>query len=179
VVADDHEAEWSFTSTRRDGTLVQSVCVGFFEVEAVCTIVAVGGEHLSRCSARCNNREAKYRGLPVYDLRNTIQKIAEKRAFVSALLMATGASDLFTQDLEDLPADPSPATPAKEHSSRGRLLSPKREAWLRQVGLEAHIPPQAMDRCIQHLQAASDPEVKAFFDDMARRKGEVFTAFLT
>ncbi len=58
---------------------------------------------LSRCSARCNNREAKYRGLSVFEIRNTILKMSEKRAFVSAILMATGASDIFTQDIEDFP----------------------------------------------------------------------------
>ena len=29
--------------------------------------------------------------------------MAEKRAFVSAVLMSTGASDIFTQDIEDFP----------------------------------------------------------------------------
>jgi len=35
-----------------------------------------------------------------FDLINTIRKIAEKRAFVGAVLVATGASYLFTQDEE-------------------------------------------------------------------------------
>lgn len=38
----------------------------------------------------------------VYDLQNTIYKMACKRAKVSAVLNATAASDVFTQDLEDL-----------------------------------------------------------------------------
>ncbi|CAF4479042.1 unnamed protein product, partial [Rotaria sp. Silwood2] len=33
--------------------------------------------------------------------KNTIQKIAQKRSFVAAILQATGASEFFTQDLED------------------------------------------------------------------------------
>lgn len=37
-----------------------------------------------------------------YTLVNTFQKMAEKRAFVGATLMATGASMIFTQDLEDM-----------------------------------------------------------------------------
>jgi hypothetical protein len=32
-------------------------------------------------------------------LKNSIQKIAQKRAFVGAILMATGASEFFTQDI--------------------------------------------------------------------------------
>jgi macrodomain Ter protein organizer (MatP/YcbG family) len=35
-------------------------------------------------------------------LKNTIQKIAQKRAFVGAILMATGASEFYTQDVEDM-----------------------------------------------------------------------------
>lgn len=37
----------------------------------------------------------------VFDLINTIQKMAVKRAFVDATLRATGASGIFTQDVED------------------------------------------------------------------------------
>jgi hypothetical protein len=103
VTVDDPEGEWTYSGHRRDGAPIVGNCVGFFEVEAVCTIHGPGGDPLSRCSSRCNNREAKYRGLSLYDVRNTVQKMAEKRAFVSAVLMATGASDIFTQDIEDFP----------------------------------------------------------------------------
>lgn len=39
------------------------------------------------------------------NLKNTIMKMAQKRAFIGAILIATGASEFFTQDfdLEDLP----------------------------------------------------------------------------
>jgi hypothetical protein len=37
----------------------------------------------------------------IADLENTIEKIADKRALVAATLLATGCSDLFTQDMED------------------------------------------------------------------------------
>jgi len=103
VTIDDPQSEWAYTGTKRDGKIVTGTCIGFFEVEATCTIHGPLGEVLSRCSARCNNREAKYRGLSLFDVRNTILKMAEKRAMVSAVLMATGASDIFTQDIEDFP----------------------------------------------------------------------------
>ena len=35
-------------------------------------------------------------------MKNTIMKIAQKRAFVGAMLLATGASEFFTQDIEDM-----------------------------------------------------------------------------
>lgn len=38
----------------------------------------------------------------VWDLQNTILKMASKRAKVAAVLTATAASDIFTQDIEDL-----------------------------------------------------------------------------
>ena len=39
------------------------------------------------------------------DIINTVQKIAQKRAYVGACLSATGASQYFTQDIEDMPHD--------------------------------------------------------------------------
>jgi hypothetical protein len=38
----------------------------------------------------------------VVGLKNTIMKMAQKRAFVGAILIATGASEYFTQDIEDM-----------------------------------------------------------------------------
>jgi len=46
---------------------------------------------------RVENREP-------YDLVNTLQKMAQKRAYVQAVLLAVGASAFFTQDVEDLAA---------------------------------------------------------------------------
>jgi len=44
------------------------------------------------------------------DLWNTIIKMARKRAIVDAVLLVTGASALFTQDVEDLPIADAPVT---------------------------------------------------------------------
>lgn len=38
----------------------------------------------------------------VVGMKNTIMKMAQKRAFVGAILLATGASEFFTQDIEDM-----------------------------------------------------------------------------
>jgi hypothetical protein len=38
----------------------------------------------------------------VVGMKNTIMKMAQKRAFVGAVLVATGASEFFTQDVEDM-----------------------------------------------------------------------------
>src|SRR5262249_1947298 len=37
-----------------------------------------------------------------YELVNTFQKMAQKRAFIAATLLATNASEFFSQDLEDI-----------------------------------------------------------------------------
>ncbi len=46
------------------------------------------------------------------DHYNTVLKMAKKRALVDAVLTATAASDIFTQDLEDITANLASATPA-------------------------------------------------------------------
>lgn len=205
VTVDDPEGEWAYHGHRRDGMPIVGTCVGFFEVEATCTIHGFGGEALSRCSSRCNNREAKYRGLSLYDVRNTIQKMAEKRAFVSAVLMATGASDIFTQDIEDFPelieghalpttttakvveaveghqaeldshAEPKPLP--RPGSGSGHGLTPKREAWLRRSAQEARVPEDAVQRCLDFLAASTSKVVGEFFDALAKGKGEAFGPF--
>lgn len=40
-----------------------------------------------------------------YDLANTVLKMAKKRALVDAVLTSTAASDIFTQDIEDMPEE--------------------------------------------------------------------------
>jgi hypothetical protein len=41
----------------------------------------------------------------VFDLVNTIDKMAQKRALIAATLIATNASEFFTQDMEDFASD--------------------------------------------------------------------------
>lgn len=58
-------------------------------------------------------------------LDNTLLKMAKKRAFVDAVLTVTGASRLFTQDLEDLGLDPA---------EDERKASPNQLDFLRKMG---------------------------------------------
>lgn len=48
------------------------------------------------------------------DVINTVQKMAQKRAYVAATLTATGLSGRFTQDIEDLPSNPEMREQVKE-----------------------------------------------------------------
>jgi hypothetical protein len=49
---------------------------------------------------------------PIYDVLNTLQKMAQKRALIGATLLATGASEYFTQDVLE-PDDLIPPAGAK------------------------------------------------------------------
>lgn len=79
------------------------------------------GTLLATCEGSCNSQEKKYKErnvykwndqkkkkeivgtepTPVCDILNTLQKMAQKRSFVGAIILATGASDFFTQDIDD------------------------------------------------------------------------------
>ncbi len=58
-----------------------------------------------RIKYRWDNKEEKQVRTNPYDLANTILKMAKKRALVDAVLTITAASDIFTQDIEDLPEE--------------------------------------------------------------------------
>jgi len=61
----------------------------------------------------------------VADQVNTIQKMAAKRALVAATLLAVGASEFFTQDIEDFSDHPSPpATPSPQPPERNPTPAP-------------------------------------------------------
>lgn len=63
------------------------------------------GKIIAQCQGSANSEEKKYKNVKIGDLLNTLQKMAQKRAYVGAVVIATGASDFFTQDIEDLPAE--------------------------------------------------------------------------
>lgn len=58
-----------------------------------------------------NQKTGRIPNPDIADQINTIQKMAQKRALVAAVLIATGASEFYTQDVEDGGADPT-GTPA-------------------------------------------------------------------
>lgn len=58
------------------------------------------------------------------DNYNTILKMAKKRAHVDAILTATAASDIFTQDLEDIKTPSNPAPPQDQQSQHSQGSEP-------------------------------------------------------
>lgn len=59
------------------------------------------GRLLVALEGSCNSKERKYISRSIYDMDNTLRKMAQKRSFVGAVMLATGASDFFTQDIDD------------------------------------------------------------------------------
>ena len=64
----------------------------------------------------------------IADTYNTVLKMASKRAFVHAVLNTTAASDMFTQDIEDLMSAPETEAPAIDEKTLGLLRSLRDEA---------------------------------------------------
>lgn len=89
------------------------------EYEITCTLKHRGsGEVMGYGLGECSTMESKYRyrwvgygderrreeNPDIADTWNTVLKMAKKRAFVDAVKSTTAASDIFTQDVEDMPA---------------------------------------------------------------------------
>lgn len=75
---------------------------GFFSYNIRCTLSRQGMD-ICEGVGNCNSRESKYVKLDPYSIANTILKMAKKRAYVDAALSVASLSDVFTQDLEDMP----------------------------------------------------------------------------
>lgn len=62
--------------------------------------------------------EGKVENPDIADVYNTVLKMAKKRAHVDATITATAASDIFTQDVEDMPEFEGRAQPNRTEQSR-------------------------------------------------------------
>lgn len=82
---------------------------GHREYVAKCKLTGAGGNFLGEAVASCSTMEKKYRFYQdgterenLADVYNTTLQMAQKRAFVRAIRCCTAASDIFTQDIEDM-----------------------------------------------------------------------------
>ncbi|WP_405736135.1 hypothetical protein [Bifidobacterium sp.] len=91
---------------------------GHREYEVTCTLTSrdsdeVMGYGMGSCTTLeskyryrnkwVNNQKVREENPDIADTWNTVLKMAKKRAFVDAVKSTTAASDIFTQDVEDLP----------------------------------------------------------------------------
>ena len=74
---------------------------GLFHYEVKVTLVQKEtGAVVAEGAGCCNSFEKVYEKKDKYSIGNTVLKIAKKRAFVDATLLATSSSAVFTQDVE-------------------------------------------------------------------------------
>lgn len=77
---------------------------GIFSYEVKVTLAnKVTGVVEAEGVGSCNSKEAAYRYSDSFTIVNTLLKMAKKRALIDAVLSATRASGVFTQDIEDFP----------------------------------------------------------------------------
>lgn len=99
---------------------------------------------VSECEGCAGSDEPKWRKAPA----NTILKMAQKRAYVGAILLAAGASDLFTQDLED--ASPAREKPAADPEPAFDASTPFDAASFRfEKGKHAGVTPAALATTVE------------------------------
>lgn len=73
---------------------------------------------VAECEGSANSREKKYRNQDPYSIVNTLKKMAIKRALVGATLQATGTSEFFTQDVEDMELNQPTPQPTRQPQPR-------------------------------------------------------------
>jgi hypothetical protein len=100
---------------------------------------------IAECEASVNSQETKYKSrtvwksvkrggkevresvteeTPVCDILNTIQKMAQKRAMIGATILATGASEYFTQDVLDADEGAHEQKPAQNAQAPAAAAAP-------------------------------------------------------
>lgn len=107
----------------------------------------------------------------VCDQVNTFQKMAQKRAFIAATLLAVNASEFFTQDVEDFVdggADDAPVAPRKAAAATARKTAAKAAASATVVpAAEKVLNDLLLAHCIQQK---GDKNGAAFFESMYAKK---------
>lgn len=137
-----------------------------------------------------NQPRGKVPNPDIYSVVNTLQKRAQKRAFVGAVLMVCAASDRFTHDVEDLPPDQVQEEPtprmglpitAKVETKKTkdiRAARAKMVEWFRTQGVT---PEEICAACgrdwIDHLDAADITRLREFASDVKAGKKAISDMF--
>lgn len=110
----EHEKDHDRVVTYFDRNGKERTSLGLYRVVVKC-ILTKNGEEVGEGDGTCSTLEAKYVSRP-RDCENTVVKMAEKRAFIAAILFTLGLSNRFTQDVEDHSGD---------HEERAKPAAPK------------------------------------------------------
>ncbi|MDJ0581693.1 hypothetical protein [Crocosphaera sp.] len=73
----------------------------------------------------------------IFDQVNTIQKMAQKRSLIAAVLCSVGASQFFTQDLEDMDFAVRPCSLAGSQGTRTKTEQPKQTRKVKNITLKS------------------------------------------
>ncbi|HEV3471558.1 MAG TPA: hypothetical protein VG148_19680 [Pyrinomonadaceae bacterium] len=116
----------------------------------------------------------------IADQVNTIQKMAQKRSLVAAVLIAVNASEFFTQDVEDVYAPPAPVAAAAvsdvTHAEVGAVsLAAEIRAACRALGkteeqLSAWVRKKFGAGGVEELTSADQAEVLSLLKGMLMKK---------
>lgn len=101
----------------------------------------------------------------IFDLINTFQKMAQKRAFIAATLIAVNASEYFTQDLDEIQPIGAPAQDGELATALRADLGLARDR-LRQIG---GTPTKLTQRQVESMSA------RELADELARTNGELWS----
>lgn len=160
---------------------------GHREYTVECTLTSRDtGEVMGLGVGECSTMESKYRyrwdgygksrkrveNPDIADVWNTCLKMAKKRAFVDAVKSTTAASDVFTQDIEDMPeyAQPAPQ-PVAAKVAPVADLSAVRAHFKEYTSLYKLTPQQAMAVICGEVGAAS-------MDSMTQEQADRAAAFI-
>ena len=98
----------------------------------------------------------------IADVANTVLKMAKKRALVDGTLTVTGATDMFTQDIEDMDIQPQKTTPTISKSAplpnEIDLAAKAEEAKKRKAEQEAHEAAQKPAGEVKNEPPANEPK---------------------
>lgn len=104
-----------------------------------------------------NQQTGKTENEDIADVYNTILKMAKKRAHVDAMLTATAASDIFTQDIEDMNGEvklEKEIKPTKEvkQTANKSIADLKKECY--QILKSKNLPETIFQQWNSHIQRA-------------------------
>lgn len=120
-----------------------------------CLLKTQDGKVIGVGYGACNSKEKKSWAEDPWAFQNSILKIAKKRAHVDAVLTGLGASNVFTQDLEDMEiAEEHPKQPGKTQQqntyyivkdmAEKQLYKEKTDLWqlMKKRAKELHLEPE-------------------------------------
>lgn len=147
---------------------------GIFSYEVKVTLISKQSGHVeAEGIGACNSLERSYQGQDAFSLINTLLKMAKKRALIDAVLSATRASGIFTQDIEHLPKPPE-----STHKGGDEPASPKQLQMIYRTVEELCIQPSVAKELmrimyeVDHSTKLTKKQASSFIQDLLLLKSK-------